>query len=94
VLEMEVFSDDDRSQILPIGVDAVGTTEEVLVRPLSSLVARVGPFAGAVVRGDGSLRLTIDVDALAPRIRSWLRAAEGRASDRPPRSSPDAPPRA
>ncbi len=85
-LEIEVFGDDDRSQVLPLGVDAVGTTEEVLVRPLSPLVAGIGPFAGAVVRGDGSLRLAIDVDALAPRIRSLLRS-DGRPSERPARPS-------
>jgi two-component system chemotaxis sensor kinase CheA len=55
---------------LVVGVDAVGRTEEVLVRPLTPLVAGMGPFAGAVVRGDGSLRLALDVHALAPRVRA------------------------
>jgi two-component system chemotaxis sensor kinase CheA len=53
-----------------VGVDRVGRTEEVLVRPLSSLVVGIGPFAGAIVRGDGSLRLAIDAYALAPRVRA------------------------
>jgi two-component system chemotaxis sensor kinase CheA len=53
-----------------IGVDEVGLTEELLIRPLSPLVSDVGPFSGAIVRGDGSLRLAIDVYALAPRART------------------------
>ena len=53
-----------------VGIDAVGRTEKVLVRPLTPLLATMGPFAGAVVREDGSLRLAIDVYALAPRARA------------------------
>jgi two-component system chemotaxis sensor kinase CheA len=55
---------------LVVGIDGVGPTEEVLIRPLTPLVAGMGPFAGAVVRGDGSLRLAIDAHALAPRVRA------------------------
>ncbi len=81
---------------IAIGVDAVGHTEEVLVRPLTPLVAALGPFAGAIVRGDGSLRLALDVHALAPRARALGRVPEGRTSDfpqsRPPPSRPSSPP--
>jgi two-component system, chemotaxis family, sensor kinase CheA len=77
---------------ITIGVDAVGQTEEVLVRPLTPLVSALGPFAGAIVRGDGSLRLALDVHALAPRARALGRVPEGRTSDfpqsRPPPSRP------
>jgi two-component system chemotaxis sensor kinase CheA len=59
-----------------IGVDAVGCTEEVLVRPLGPLVATMGPYAGAIVRDDGSLRLAIDVYSLAPRARALGRVPE------------------
>jgi chemotaxis protein histidine kinase CheA len=55
---------------LSLGVDAVGRTDELMVRPLGPLVASVGPFAGAVARGDGSLRLAIDAWAIAPRVRA------------------------
>jgi two-component system chemotaxis sensor kinase CheA len=67
-----------------IGVDEVGRTEDLLIRPLSPLVADIGPFSGAIVRGDGSLRLAIDVYALAPRARTLSRMPETRNSDRPP----------
>lgn len=58
---------DDR---VSVAVDSVGTTEEVLLRPLSPLLAGIGPYAGAIVRGDGTIRLAIDVHALAPRVRA------------------------
>ena len=68
---------------IAIGVDGVGRTEEVLIRPLTPLVAGMGPFAGAIVRGNGSLRLALDVYALAPRVRALGRVPDGRISDFP-----------
>lgn len=61
---------DDGENLVAVGIDSVGLTEEVLVRPLSPLLAGLGPYAGAVVRGDGSIRLVIDAHALAPRARA------------------------
>jgi two-component system chemotaxis sensor kinase CheA len=55
---------------ITVGVDAIGATEEVLLRPLSPLLAGIGPYAGGIVRGDGTIRLAIDVHALAPRARA------------------------
>ncbi|MCW5837469.1 MAG: hypothetical protein KIS78_34065, partial [Labilithrix sp.] len=68
-----------------VGVDAVGSTEEVLVRQLSPLLWGIGPYAGAIVRGDGSIRLALDVHALAPRARALGRVPEGRISEPPSR---------
>lgn len=59
--------DDERSSVT---VDAALTIEELLVRPLTPLVAAMGPFAGAIVRGDGTVRLALDAHALAPRARA------------------------
>lgn len=73
----------DGSASFAVGVDAVGVTEEVLLRQLSPLLAGIGPYAGAIVRGDGSLRLALDVHALAPRVR-----ALGRVADAPPSRPP------
>ena len=90
VVEIEVgFETTER---LTIGIDAVGITEEVLVRELSPLLRGMGPFAGAIVRGDGSLRLALDVHALAPRARALGRVPEGRVSETPPRPPPSRPP--
>jgi two-component system, chemotaxis family, sensor kinase CheA len=62
--------DEPSSEPLRVGIDAVGRTEQVFIRPLTPLVATMGPYAGAIVREDGSLRLAIDVYALAPRARA------------------------
>lgn len=75
----------DTTEPFSVGVNAVGRTEEVLVRPLSPLVWGVGPYAGAIVRGDGSIRLALDVHALAPRARALGRVPEGRISEAPSR---------
>jgi two-component system chemotaxis sensor kinase CheA len=84
VVELEV-GDEDRAGSLAIGVDDVGRTEEVLVRPLTTLIAGMGPFAGAIVGGDGRLRLAVDPFALAPRARALGRVPDGRVSDFPSR---------
>jgi two-component system, chemotaxis family, sensor kinase CheA len=93
---LEIGLDDEEAAgqkaMITVGVDSVGRSEEVLVRTLTPLVAALGPFAGAIVRGDGSLRLALDVHALAPRARALGRVPEGRTSDfpasRPPPSAP------
>jgi two-component system chemotaxis sensor kinase CheA len=54
---------------IPIGVDRVGAVEEANLRPVPPLVAAAGPFAGAVLRADGALRLVLDGPALAARAR-------------------------
>ena len=81
----------DTSERLSIGVDSVGVTEEVLVRELTPLIRGMGPFAGAIVRGDGSIRLALDVHALAPRARALGRVPEGRVSEAPSRPPPSRP---
>ena len=86
VVDLEVGLETEER--LTIGIDAVGITEEVLVRELSPLLRSMGPFAGAVVRGDGSLRLALDVHALAPRARALGRVPEGRVSEPPSRPPP------
>ena len=69
-----------------IGVDAVTGPDEALVRPLGSLVVAMGPYVGAVVLGDGAVRLVLDVVALAPRVRALGRVADGLAKSEPPRA--------
>jgi chemotaxis protein histidine kinase CheA len=75
IIDLELESDDAREAPAAVGVDAVGHTEELLVRPLGPLVASLGPFAGGIVRGDGSLRFAIDPWAVAPRARALSAAA-------------------
>jgi two-component system, chemotaxis family, sensor kinase CheA len=56
-------------QPIAIGVDAIGAVEQASVRALPPLIAAAGPYSGAVLRGDGSLRLTVDAALLA--ARAW-----------------------
>lgn len=73
VIELE-YGEEDESPLL-LGIDGVGRIEEVLVRPVSPVIRDMGPYAGAIVRGDGSLRLALDVHALAPRVRAMTARA-------------------
>lgn len=86
---IDVDVDLDAREPFTVGVDAVDAPEEVLVRELSPLLRGMGPFGGAVVRGDGALSLALDVQALAPRVRALVLVPESRLSERPsgPRSS-------
>jgi len=84
VVELELQGDDSPAPPVAVGVDTVGRTEEILVRPLGPLVAGLGPFAGAIVRGDGSLRLAIDAWAIAPRARAFSAARPGGSGHPPP----------
>lgn len=87
VVDLELEGEGASHGAVELGVDAVGPTEELLVRPLGPLVAGLGPFGGAIVRGDGSLRLAIDAWAIAPRARAFSAAGKS-PSGRP--SSPRA----
>ncbi|MGE0709871.1 MAG: chemotaxis protein CheW [Planctomycetota bacterium] len=46
-------------------VDAVGDTEEIVVKPLGDLLRRVPAYGGAAVLGDGQVVLILDVAGLA-----------------------------
>ena len=72
IVDLDTGDDDAARPQVSVGIDAVGRTEELLVRPLGSLASNVGPYAGAIARGDGSLRLAIDVWAIAPRARALI----------------------
>jgi two-component system chemotaxis sensor kinase CheA len=77
VVDLDLLGGDQLQSSVAIGVDGVKRTEEALVRRLGPLVAGLGPFAGAIVRGDGSLRLAIDPWAVAPRARAYAAAQSG-----------------
>jgi two-component system, chemotaxis family, sensor kinase CheA len=84
VVDLELQGDDAPAPAVTFGVDSVGRTEELLLRPLGPLVAGLGPYAGAIMRGDGSLRLAIDPWGLAPRARAFSATRSG--GSRPPPS--------
>jgi chemotaxis protein histidine kinase CheA len=60
------------AEAVGIGVDHAHGIEEVTVRPLPELLAKAGPYSGAILRSDGSLRLALDVPVLA--ARAWAAA--------------------
>ncbi|MBV9947188.1 MAG: hypothetical protein JOZ69_10095 [Myxococcales bacterium] len=74
VVDLALQPDDASEPAVAVGVDGVKRTEELLVRRLGPLASGVGPFAGAIVRGDGSLRLALDPWAIAPRARAFTAA--------------------
>jgi two-component system chemotaxis sensor kinase CheA len=84
-IDLELQEDTGLELPASVGVDAVGQAEQLLVRPLGPLVAGLGPFAGAIVRGDGSLRFAIDAWAIAPRARAFSAAAGSSGSPPPSR---------
>jgi two-component system, chemotaxis family, sensor kinase CheA len=59
-------------QPVRLGVDTIGEMEEASIRPVPALVAAAGPYSGAILRSDGSLRLTLDAALLAARAWSHL----------------------
>ncbi len=63
-VELDLAPSDETAP--PIGVDGVGSIEEVALRGVSPLIATAGPYAGAIVRGT-ELRLCLDGHALAER---------------------------
>ncbi|HEX3769904.1 MAG TPA: Hpt domain-containing protein [Polyangiaceae bacterium] len=80
LIDLDLHDETDTEPPAIVGVDSVGHAEEVLVRPLGPLVSGLGPFAGVIVRGDGSLRFAIDAWALAPRARAFSRTASSGGS--------------
>jgi two-component system chemotaxis sensor kinase CheA len=82
-VDLDLYDDSEAEPPAAVGVDVVGRAEELLVRPLGPLVAGLGPFAGVVVRGDGSLRFAIDAWAIAPRARAFSAAASSGGSTPP-----------
>lgn len=61
-IELDPYRKGERPPM--IAVDHVGGIEEVALRAVSPLVSTAGPYAGAIVRGDG-IRLCLDAHVLA-----------------------------
>jgi two-component system, chemotaxis family, sensor kinase CheA len=56
-----------------VGVDEVREIESVVIRPLSSLAARLGPFLGGVGNEHDAVRFVLDPLALKQRIQALSR---------------------
>lgn len=55
---------------LALGIDELNEFEEVTVRPLPNLLAKSGPYSGAVLLADGRLELVLDAPLVA--ARAWI----------------------
>lgn len=62
-INIVVLRADDRQ--LGLIVDKVCDTEEIVVKPLSKQLKRIGEYAGATIMGDGSVALILDVKGLS-----------------------------
>jgi two-component system chemotaxis sensor kinase CheA len=64
------------AQTFGIVVDGVFHTEEIVVKPMSSLLRHVGMFSGNTILGDGSVIMIIDPNALGTVVGSVEGQAE------------------
>ncbi|MGI6246124.1 MAG: chemotaxis protein CheW [Pseudochelatococcus sp.] len=55
-----------------IGVDNVLHTEEIVVKPVSSILRHVSMFSGTTILGDGSVIMIIDPNSMAQAMASGL----------------------
>jgi two-component system, chemotaxis family, sensor kinase CheA len=63
----------DGKAVLALAVQHVAGHVEVVLKRVGSLLARLGPFNGTTVLGDGRPVLLLDVDALIARARAVIR---------------------
>jgi len=70
------------ARLFGVLVDSVFRTEEIVVKPMSSLLRDVGMFSGNTILGDGSVIMIIDPNALGSVVGS-VEGHEGSASALP-----------
>ncbi len=58
------------ARLFGVLVDSVFRTEEIVVKPMSSLLREVGMFSGTTILGDGSVIMIIDPNALGAVVGS------------------------
>jgi two-component system chemotaxis sensor kinase CheA len=69
-------------------VDRVLTTEEIVVKPLSSRLKGLGVYGGATILGDGEVALILDAPALARHSLPLAELAQQASTDNDPLSQP------
>ncbi|MFM2092503.1 MAG: hypothetical protein RLZZ127_2992, partial [Planctomycetota bacterium] len=67
-------------------VDGILDTEEIVVKPLSKHLAPLAHFAGATIRGDGTVALILDIAGVARLAQVGDHPEPGADADRPPAS--------
>ena len=56
------------TRLFGLAVDGVFHTEEIVVKPLASLLREIAMFSGNTILGDGSVIMIVDPNALAARV--------------------------
>ena len=56
------------TRLFGVLVDSVFRTEEIVVKPMSSLLREIGMFSGNTILGDGSVIMIVDPNALASMV--------------------------
>lgn len=79
-LTLAVLQADDRQ--FGVLVDEVVDTQEIVVKPLSRLLASVSMYAGATIMGDGRVALILDVFRLGQHAHVLTEGAGGSRFDR------------
>jgi len=62
-------------------VDAVFHTEEIVVKPMSTMLRHIGLFSGNTILGDGSVILIIDPNGLAHALGTSVRSGDRNEDD-------------
>ena len=65
------------ARLFGVLVDSVFRTEEIVVKPMSSLLRDVGMFSGNTILGDGSVIMIIDPNALGSMVGSVELQSDG-----------------
>ena len=63
------------SETFGIVVDSVFHTEEIVVKPMSTMLRHIGLFSGNTILGDGSVILIVDPNGLAQALGTSARAS-------------------
>jgi two-component system chemotaxis sensor kinase CheA len=64
------------SETFGIVVDSVFHTEEIVVKPMSTMLRHIGLFSGNTILGDGSVILIVDPNGIAQALGTSVRAAD------------------
>jgi two-component system, chemotaxis family, sensor kinase CheA len=64
-------------------MDGLADPEEIVVKPLSTVLKRIGLFSGATVMGNGAMALILDPGAIALRVGIGLSNEKGEDAEQP-----------
>jgi len=68
------------NQTFGVIVDAVFHTEEIVVKPMSSMLRHIGMFSGSTILGDGTVIMIVDPNGVAQSAASTVDAALSEAA--------------